>query len=100
MAPTMKVSPKKTKEILNGIPHAPFEEFPLKKIEELVAQLEKNKPKDSKVDVTLMEDSHHAPCMKEMTAIMVHDIDQGNARPNIYALYQFCLVCEIAIRVL
>lgn len=96
----MKAPPKKAREILNGIPHTPFEEFALKKIEELVAQLEKNKPKDSKIDVSLMEDSHHAPCMREMTAVMVHDIDQGNVRPNIYVLYQFCPTCEIAIRVL
>ena len=96
----MKASPKKTRETLNGIPHTPFEEFVLKKVEELVARLEKSKPKDSKVDVTLMEESHHAPCMREMTAIMVHDIDQGNTRPNIYALYQFCPSCEVAIRVL
>jgi hypothetical protein len=96
----MKASPKKTREILKGIPHVPFEEFTLKKLDLLVNQLEKTKPKESKVEVSPMEDSHHAPCMQEMTAIMVHDIDQGTEKPHIYALYQFCPNCEIAIRVL
>jgi len=82
------------------IPHTPFEEFTLKKVDELVAKLEKVKPKNSKVDVSQMEDSHHAPCMREMTAVMVHDIDQGNPQPNIYALYEYCPTCETAIRVL
>jgi hypothetical protein len=52
------------------------------------------------VEVTPMEDSHHAPCRQEMTAIMVHDIDEGKDNPHIYSLYQFCPVCEIAVRVL
>ena len=96
----MKASPRKTNEILKGMPHVPFEEFPLKKLQELVDQLEKTKPKESKVDVTPMEDSHHSPCRQEMTAIMVHDIDEGEVNPHIYALYQFCPSCEIAVRVL
>jgi hypothetical protein len=96
----MKTSTRKSEEILKGSPHVPFEEFPLKKAEILVAQLEKTKPKDTKVEVTPMEDSHHAPCRQEMTAIMVHDIDEGKDNPHIYSLYQFCPVCEIAVRVL
>ena len=96
----MKTPPKKNTEPQTSIPHVPFEEFTLKKVEELVARLEKVKPKNAKVDVSLMEDSHHAPCMREMTAIMMHDIDQGNPQPNIYALYEFCQTCETAIRVL
>ena len=96
----MKTTPKKLVETQAAIPHVPFEEFTLKKVDELVIKLERVKPKNSKVDVSLMEDSHHAPCMREMTAIMVHDIDQGDSRPNIYALYEYCPSCETAIRVL
>ena len=96
----MKASSKNTTDPRYAIPHTPFEEFTLKKAEELIAKLERVKPKNAKVDVTPMEDSHHAPCMREMTAIMMHDIDEGDARPNIYALYEFCPTCEIAIRVL
>ena len=96
----MKTPSKNANQTQATIPHTPFEEFTLKKVDELVAKLEKTKPKNSKVDVTQMEDSHHAPCMREMTAIMVHDIDQGNAQPNIYALYEYCPTCETAIRVL
>ena len=96
----MKATPKKTGEGQVAIPHTPFEEFTLKKVDELVSKLERVKPKNSKVEVSPMEDSHHAPCMREMTAIMVHDIDQGESRPNIYALYEYCPSCETAIRVL
>ena len=96
----MKTPPKKPSETMNGIPHTPFEEFALKKVEELVARLEKTKPKNSKVDVTVMEDSHHALCMGDMTAIMVHDIELANSPHNVYALYEYCPVCETAVRVL
>lgn len=96
----MKASPRKNSEILKGMPHTPFEEFHLRQVDELVAQLEKSKPKESKVDVTPMEESHHSPCRQEMTAIMVHDIDEGKENPHIYALYQFCPACEVAVRVL
>ncbi len=96
----MKVSAKKQAELLKGLPHVPFEEFSLKKVEELVAQLEKARPKESKVEVTPMEDSHHSPCMQEMTAIMIHDLETANGTPQIYAMYQYCPGCRIAVRVL
>lgn len=96
----MKSSTKIEHEVLKGIPHVPFEEFSLRKVEELVALLERSKPKDSKVEVTPMEDSHHAPCMQEMTSIMVHDIGNPNGNPQIYAMYQYCPQCKTAVRVL
>ena len=96
----MKYSVKREQEILKGIPHVPFEEFTLKKVEDLVAQVEKSKPKDSKVEVTPMEDSHHAPCMQEMTAILVHDMENTKGTPQIYAMYQYCPQCRTAVRVL
>ncbi len=100
----MKASPRRTQQILKGIPHAPFEEFKVKKLDDLVAQLEKAKPKNAKVEVSPMEDSRHSPCMQEMTAVMVHDIDDTKdggtkEKPHIYALYQYCSVCQIAMRV-
>ncbi len=96
----MKPSARREQEILKGVPHTPFEEFSLKKVEDLVAQLEKSRPKEAKVEVTLMEDSHHSPCMQQMTAIMVHDIENSKGTPQIYALYQYCAICKIAVRVL
>ncbi len=96
----MKTSPRKSREVLKRIPHVPFEEFTVKQVEELVTQLEKSKPKDASIEVSPMEDSHHSPCMQEMTAVMVHDIDESRDRPQIYALYQFCSICQTAIRVL
>ena len=96
----MRAATKKNNGILKGIPHVPFEEFSLKRIEDLVAQLEKTKPKQAKVEVNRMEDSHHSPCMQEMTAVMVHDIDEAKESPQIYAMYQYCSVCKTAVRVL
>ena len=96
----MKSSAKREYEVLKGVPHTPFEEFPLRKVEDLVALLEKSKPKDSKVEVTPMEDSHHSPCMQEMTSIMVHDIGNPTGTPQIYAMYQYCPTCKVAVRVL
>ena len=96
----MKSSAKREYEVLKGIPHTPFEEFPLRKVEDLVAQLEKTRPKEAKVEVTPMEDSHHSPCMMEMTSIMVHDIGNPTGTPQIYAMYQYCPTCKVAVRVL
>jgi hypothetical protein len=95
-----KKTARKTNQVLNGFPHIPFNEFPLKKSEDLVVVLEKNMPDGAKVEVTPMEDSHHSPCMQEMTAIMVHDIEEGKEGSEIYTIYQFCPTCHIAVRVL
>jgi hypothetical protein len=93
-------APRKSAKILNGFPHMPFEEFPLKKSEDLVVELEKTMPEGAKVEVTPMEESHHSPCMQEMTAIMVHDIEEGKETSDIFTIYQFCPTCHIAVRVL
>jgi len=52
------------------------------------------------VEVTPMEDSHHSPCMQEMTSVMVHDIGNPTGTPQIYAMYQYCPTCKVAVRVL
>ena len=96
----MRSSPRREREILKGIPHKPFEEFALKKVEELVAQLEKARPKEARVEVTPMEESHHVPCMQEMTAVMVQDPENAEGTPQVHALYQYCPVCQMAVRVL
>ncbi len=72
----------------------------MKRVDELVDQLEKAKPKDSKVEVNQMEESRHSPCMQEMVAIMVHNLEEGMAAPQIYAIYQFCASCKVGVRVL
>ena len=96
----MKKTVKKSPKLLNGYPHMPFDEFPLKKSEDLVVELEKTMPEGAKVEVTPMEESHHSPCMQEMTAIMVHNIIEGRESPDIFTIYQFCPTCHIAVRVL
>ena len=44
----MKASSKNTADPRYAIPHTPFEEFTLKKVDELVVKLERVKPKNSK----------------------------------------------------
>ncbi len=78
----------------------PFEEFSLHKIAELVTQLEKTGSKKARVEVTPLDDSHHVPCMKEMTAVMVQEIEDTGENPQILAMYQYCPVCQTAVRVL
>jgi hypothetical protein len=96
----IKKTPRKSPELINGFPHIPFDEFPLKKSEDLVVALEKNLPQGAKVEVTPMDDSHHSPCLQEMVAIMVHDIEEGKGSSEIYSIYQFCPSCHVAVRVL
>jgi hypothetical protein len=96
----LKKTARKSPQLLNGFPHIPFDEFPLKKSEDLVVVLEKNMPEGAKVEVTPMDDSHHSPCMQEMVAIMVHDIEVGKESSEIYTIYQFCPACHVAVRVL
>ena len=96
----LKKTVKKRPMLLKGYPHMPFDEFPLKKSEDLVVELERTMPDGAKVEVSPMEESHHSPCMQEMTAIMVHNIMEGRESPDIFTIYQFCPTCHIAVRVL
>ncbi len=91
---------KKNPQTINGFPHVPFNEFPLKRSEDLVVVLEKSKPEGAKIEVTPMEESHHSPCMQEMISIMVHDIEEGKETSEIFTIYQFCPSCHVAVRVL
>ena len=95
-----KTASRKPPTLLKGFPHMPFDEFPLKKSEDLVVELEKTLPEGAKVEVTPMEESHHSPCMQEMTAIMVHNIEEGKQTSDIFTIYQFCPTCHVAVRVL
>lgn len=83
-----------------GAPHAPFEEFSVKELDRLVGELEKSKPKDAKVEVSAMEESHHSPCMQEMQAIVVQSNDVEGQLLQTYSMYQYCPACKIAVRVL
>ncbi len=80
--------------------HVPFEEFPLKEVDQLVHELDKTKPVGSTVIVTPMEDSHHSPCLKEMIAVMVHTAGKDDQSGEIHSIYQYCPECKIAVRVL
>jgi hypothetical protein len=96
----LKKTARKSARPLNGFPHFPFDEFPLKKSEDLVVVLEKNMPEGAKVEVAPMDDARHSPCMQEMVAIMVHDIEEGKEASDVYTIYQFCPACQVAVRVL
>src|SRR2546427_5254439 len=78
--------------------HMPFEEFPLKEVDQLVHELDKVKPAGSTVIATPMEDSHHSPCLKEMMAIMVHTMGNNDQTSEIHSIYQYCPECKIAVR--
>ena len=85
---------------MKGGGHMPFEEFPLKEVDQLVHELDKVKPPGSIVIATPMEDSHHSPCFTEMIAVMVHTAGADSQPGEIHSIYQYCPVCKIAVRVL
>ena len=89
-----------TQEKMKAGGHMPFEEFPLKEVDQLVHELDKVKPAGSTVIVTPMEDSHHSPCLKEMIAVMVHTAGIDDQPGEIHSIYQHCPKCRIAVRVL
>ena len=96
----MSRTARATQEKMKALEHVPFEEFPLKEVELLVHELDKVKPTGSTVIVTPMEDSHHSPCLKEMMAIMVHTTGRDDQPGQIHSIYQYCIECKIAVRVL
>ena len=89
-----------TQERMKGGGHAPFEEFPLREVDQLVHELDKVKPAGSTVIVTPMEDSHHSPCLKEMMTVMVHTVGKDDRPGESHSIYQYCPHCKIAVRVL
>lgn len=97
---TVNRASKHTPESMKGALHAPFEEFSFKTVELLVNMLEKSKPEGATVEVSVMEDSHHSPCMTEMQAIVVQTGGQEGQPLHTYSMYQCCPVCKTAVRVL
>ncbi len=55
--------------------HPPFKEFQVAKIGDLLRQLEKLKPKGSKVETSIQEETTHISCMQPLTNILVHTLD-------------------------
>lgn len=96
----MSKTARVTQERMKAGGHVPFEEFPLKEVDQLVHELDKVKPAGSVVMVTPMEDSHHSPCLKEMMAVMVHTTGKDDQTGEIHSIYQYCPHCKIAVRVL
>ncbi|TMI47410.1 hypothetical protein E6H17_06070 [Candidatus Bathyarchaeota archaeon] len=81
----MSKTVRATQEKMKAGGHMPFEEFPLKEVDQLVHELDKVKPAGSTVIVTPMEDSHHSPCLKEIIAVTVHTAgkdDQSSESTN------------------
>ena len=72
----------------------------MKKVDDLVTRLEKTRPKQAMVEVIPMDESHHVPCMQEMIAVMVHDPENASETRQIHAMYQYCPVCQTAVRIL
>lgn len=96
----MKTSARREQQILKGMPHSPFEEFSVERTEDLVQQVEKTAPKNSRMEVVPMEDSRHTPCMLEMTAVMLYQPDNPDGHTHIHAMYHYCPTCKIAVRIL
>jgi len=97
---TVSKTARATRERVKAGGHVPFEEFPLKEVDQLARELDKAKPDGSTVIVTPMEDSHHSPCLKEMIAVMVHTPGKDDQPGEIHSIYQYCPECKIAVRVL
>lgn len=97
---TVSRASKRVPEGMKGALHAPFEEFSIKTIELLVNSLEKAKPEGATVEVSNMEDTHHSPCMSEMQAIVVQTVGQEGQPSHTHSMYQVCVVCKTAVRVL
>src|SRR5260370_2449436 len=89
-----------TQERMKAGGHMPFEEFPLKEVDQLVHELDKVKPAGSTVIATPMEDSHHSPCLKEIIAVMDHTAGSDHQPGEIHSIYQSCPQCKISVRVL
>ena len=83
-----------------GFAHLPFDEFSVKDLDHLVQELDRSKPAGAVVDVSVMEDAHHSPCMSEMQAIVVQTMGPEGQPVQTYSMYQFCPVCKTAVRVL
>ncbi len=96
----MSKTARATQERMKAGGHVPFEEFPLKEVDQLVHELDKVKPAGSTVIATPMEDSHHSPCFKEMIVVMVHTPGNDDHPGEIHSIYQYCPECKIAVRVL
>ncbi len=80
--------------------HLPFEEFHVPSLNALLAMLEEIKPKESKVEVSPIDDTQHIPCMRPLTHIMVLNKSEEKETPKIHAMYQYCQICRLAIRIL
>ncbi len=101
--PPNKAKTKGPGSVNNGAPqHPPFQEFPVKSLEELVSQLEKSKPEGSLVEVTPIDEMHHSPCTQEMNTIVIHGDETGRIlRPDqLMAVYQYCAECRTAVRII
>lgn len=80
--------------------HVPFDEFSVKDLDQLLKALDKIKPPGSSVDVSVMEDSHHSPCLQEMQAIVVQTVGPDGQPVETFFMYQYCPTCKTAVRVL
>ncbi|HZY94852.1 MAG TPA: hypothetical protein VFE98_08370 [Candidatus Bathyarchaeia archaeon] len=81
--------------------HTPFEEFSIPKLEDLLALVDKMRPPESVVEVSPVQDTPHVVCMMPLTHILVHSAEGSEHQAEIvYAMYQYCSHCKLAVRVL
>lgn len=87
---------------LNGVPHLPFQEFNAASLEAILSLLKKAKIKDSEIEVSTSEGSQHTMCSEPLVHVMVMTAKgqgEGTYR-DLAALYQYCPVCHLGVRVL
>ena len=97
------VHPARVKsKALNGVPHLPFQEFTAASLEAFLNLLKKAKIANSEIEVSTSEESQHTTCSKPLFHILVMTAkgDGAGEFKDLAALYQYCPVCHLGVRVL
>ncbi len=63
--------------------------------------IDKARPVESVVEVSPVQDTPHVVCMMPLTHILVHSTEGSEDHgEKVYAMYQYCPQCKLAVRVL
>jgi hypothetical protein len=77
--------------------HRPFQEFPVATLDELVKQLETT---GQGIDVLTIDGVPHLICGRPLANILVQTDAIKHLPGDLLAIYQYCLGCKVAVRVL
>jgi hypothetical protein len=82
--------------------HPPFEEFSIGTLDELLQLVNDAKLVDAVVEVSTAQDTPHVVCMQALTHVVVHSPESSSSMEaeHVYAMYQYCTNCKLAVRVL